>query len=181
MALDSQPDFDDFDEIPDHFFDQYPALMLLESVAADVFELYQPFLLRVPSGGKILDAGIAAGRDSWYFENHGYEVISARLRSVQREQLDWDAEFDGIWAFQSLEEEPQEFVDSILENMCRAMKPTGVMLACVHRWGADWETSPERPGCNAVNLLRLVRKHPCFLLDAIWESRCGLNVMLMKR
>ncbi len=181
MPLDSKSDFDEFDEVPDYFFDQYPALMLLEAVTADVFELYQPFLLRVPSGGNILDAGISGGRDSWYFEKHGYKTIFAKLRTIQHKELDWNSEFDGIWVFQSLEEEPQEFVDSILEKLCRALKPTGVMLACIHRWGADWETSPERPGCNAVSLLRLVRKHPCFLLDAIWESRCGLNVMLLRK
>ena len=95
-----------YDENAQSYFDS--------TVQADMQELRGRFLQYVRPGGTILDAGCGSGRDAKAFMDAGYSVTAfdassemvrlARLHTglpvhhMTFEQMDWQDQFDGIWA-----------------------------------------------------------------------------------
>jgi cyclopropane fatty-acyl-phospholipid synthase-like methyltransferase len=178
--------------------DRYVAQVFQYTLSQDMSDVYQPFLLRVPRNGTILDAGCGWGRDTLYFLKHGYRVVSfepsealcrsanlvleRNIRNQSFESIEWESEFDGIWACDSLQATPWNSIDSVFLKLSRALKPEGVMLVSFLEWGTDWETSPFVRGCDERNVLQLIRKHaPSFMLDAIWVSNTSVNALLFRR
>lgn len=96
------------------YYEMYAERFFETTVSADMHDVYQPFLSLVKPRGRILDLGCGSGRDSRYFIRHGYQVEAvdgspalARLASEyfgqevicgRIEELEYDQEFDGIWA-----------------------------------------------------------------------------------
>src|SRR6516225_8744251 len=84
------------------------------TLPVDMSDLYAPFLREIPPGGRILDAGCGSGRDSRAFTRLGYEVVSidasrqmvlaaskltGQAAILKRfDEIEFEAEFDGIWA-----------------------------------------------------------------------------------
>ena len=58
------------------YYDRNADQFVRDTVGVDVEALYEPFLERVPAGGKILDAGCGSGRDSKAFLDLGFQVVS---------------------------------------------------------------------------------------------------------
>ena len=56
------------------YYDDNARLYYEDTVAADMSEVYQPFLDLLPAEAKVLDAGCGSGRDSLFFRNLGFEV-----------------------------------------------------------------------------------------------------------
>src|SRR5262249_11904589 len=99
----------------------------------------------VSPGGAILDAGCGAGRDARAFRERGYRVVAmdasaemARLAAeyagvealVGRFQdLDFDAEFDGVWACASLLHVRRSETGAVLARLARALKSDGALYA----------------------------------------------------
>lgn len=113
-------------------------------------DIYQRFLKYIPENGYILDAGCGSGRDSLYFLNNGYKVLSfdnckemveqttnlTGQKALQMSFYDVDFEnmFDGVWACASLLHIPKRDMPSILEKLRRTLKPGGI-LYCSFKWG----------------------------------------------
>lgn len=107
------------------------------SLWRDKFEAY------IPDGGHILDAGCGSGRDSRAFKQHGYSVVAfdastemCRMASkligqevllMRFDEMEFDDEFNGIWACSSLLHVPSEELSEILGKMRRALKTSGTM------------------------------------------------------
>ena len=124
------------------YYDMHAAEFCENTVAADVSALYVPFLRELPTGGRILDAGCGSGRDSLAFLRRGYRVVSidaswemvvATTKHTGQEALlltfgalDFDSEFDGIWACGSLVHIARRDLNSVLNRLSRALKPNGV-------------------------------------------------------
>ena len=103
----------------------------------DIFESY----LKLQD--KILDVGFGSGRDSLYFVNKGYEVISIDpikefcdnakdigLSSVYQlsiEDIYYVNEFDGIWACASLLHLKSNKLVDVFNKCYKALKDKGVM------------------------------------------------------
>jgi SAM-dependent methyltransferase len=125
------------------YYDAHAAEFCENTVSVDVSALYAPFLREIPRGGRILDAGSGSGRDSLAFSQRGYEVISidaskemvaATTKLTGQEALlltfdalDFDGEFDGIWACGSLVHVARQDLNSVLTRLSRALKPNGVL------------------------------------------------------
>ena len=109
--------------------------------------LYEPFLSRVRSGGRLLDAGAGSGRDLREFASRGYlaEGIDAsphmaRLATAysgapcavtRLEDFAETAKYDGIWACASLLHLPRVSLPGVLEGLRRALVPRGILFASV--------------------------------------------------
>jgi SAM-dependent methyltransferase len=106
-------------------------------------ELYERFLNYMPSSGKILDLGCGSGRDLVHFFNLGYEVLGvdnsvelvnlakefSKLKVLQLDfhNLDFDNEFEGIWACATLLHVKRDDLNEILKKSLIALKKNGIM------------------------------------------------------
>jgi SAM-dependent methyltransferase len=169
-------------------------------------ELYRRFLAHVPKGGKILDAGCGSGRDTHYFRQLGFDVeafdASAEMcrlateltgRIVQQktfEQFDSVLAFDAVWACASILYVRRDSIDSVLEKLSAALKPTGVMFLSFKLWDGEWEEGGRFFNSYDECALRsLLQDHPLLQIESIWISndmrpnRAGekwLNALLRK-
>lgn len=124
------------------YYDAHSAEFCRNTVGVDVSALYDPFLRELPPGARILDAGCGSGRDSLAFLQRGFRVLSidaskemvaAATRYTGQEALqltfdalDFDREFDGIWACGSLVHIARLDMPSVLARLSKALKPQGV-------------------------------------------------------
>lgn len=127
------------------FYNKNADSFFAESVFADMSSIQSRFLAYIPSGGRILDAGCGSGRDSKFFLDAGYDVVSfdaseemcrrasdyigKSVLNIRFEEIAYEEEFDGIWACASLLHVSQEALPCILRKMKCALKPGGVLYA----------------------------------------------------
>ena len=113
--------------------------------AVDLSDLHGKFLRYVPAGGRILDAGCGSGRDSLAFRRLGYDAapMDASLAMVQHvrqllgmeaihrrhQDVNFAAEFDGVWSNASLLHVPHAALAGVLEKYRTALRPGGVLFA----------------------------------------------------
>lgn len=114
------------------------------TVNADMTELYDEFLKHVKHGGKILDAGCGSGRDTLYFTKNGYNVLAfdaseemVRLSSeytgkqilkMRLQELNFQDEFDGVWACASLLHVGKSEIDDVLMRVIASLKVDGILF-----------------------------------------------------
>lgn len=126
-----------YDENAKEFFDG--------TVDADMTSNYTEFLNELPDNAYILDAGCGSGRDTLMFKSMGYNVTAidgsiemCKLASehcgqevlhMQFQDMDFNQEFDGIWASASLLHVPSIELASVLINLKNALKEEGVLHA----------------------------------------------------
>lgn len=112
---------------------------------ANMAELYKVFTSYLPLGGKILDLGCGSGRDSKHFIEMGYEItaidgskelcelaseyIGGEVLYMDFSEMDYDEQFDGVWACASLLHVDRKSIEGILKKVHRSIKSSGVMYA----------------------------------------------------
>lgn len=99
------------------------------------------FLDRLPTGGAVLELGCGGGQDAARIAARGFRVdatdgtpamvakanerwgVGARVMTF--DQLEAEAEYDGVWAHASLLHAPREALPDILTRIHRALRPGG--------------------------------------------------------
>ena len=130
-----------------NYYDENSAAFISQTLNVDLTKLYQKFLPHIPKAGKILDAGCGSGRDTKQFRELGYEVCAFDASSAMAEHaqsltgivikrmvfsdVNWEAEFDGVWACASLLHEPPDRFTESVTRLVRALKPSGAMFISV--------------------------------------------------
>ncbi|ADQ41932.1 Methyltransferase type 11 [Caldicellulosiruptor acetigenus I77R1B] len=125
------------------YYDDNAIEFFMNTKDANMENLYKLFLKYIPEGGKILDLGCGSGRDTKYFLGKGYDVVAVdgsiemvKLSSeytgkktlhMTFQEIDFEEEFDGIWACASLLHVRRDEISSILYKIYRALKPNGVL------------------------------------------------------
>ena len=115
------------------------------SVAADMSRHYSEFLKFLPAGAAILDLGCGSGRDTRYFSSLGYtmtavdgsrelcrkasEYTGIDVCCLTFDALDYEEQFDGIWACASLLHVPKAEMAAVLDRVSRALRPGGILYA----------------------------------------------------
>lgn len=110
------------------------------SVNVDVSKLYESFEYHF-EGEKILEIGFGSGRDSLHFSKR-FEVVSIdssiefckraektltnEVRHLDVKDLDYENEFDGIWACASLLHLKSTELGSVLNKCYTALKAKGI-------------------------------------------------------
>ena len=109
----------------------------------DMSAQYAMFLPHLDPGSSILDAGCGSGRDSLAFKQRGFdvqafdasetmvEVASSQaqipVRKLTFQEMDYDQEFDGIWACASLLHVPKDELSQVFSLLLKALKPKGFL------------------------------------------------------
>jgi SAM-dependent methyltransferase len=170
------------------FYDQNGQAFFDRTVNLDITEVWQPFLELVPAGGHILDAGCGSGRETKTFRDLGYRVTAfdasetmVRLASeytglpvlhLTFEQMDFESEFDGIWANASLLHVPLAGLPAVFEKFIRALKPGAVWYASF-KWGTGEKLADD--GRTFTNFdedtfRTLAAQFPTLKIEQLWKS-----------
>ena len=123
------------------YYNKHAEEFTASTFEVDMESLYQPFLVELQEGARILDVGCGSGRDTLAFKNKGYQVdaidyseelvkkatrltgIPIKLKSFY-EVDDYEA-YDGIWACASLLHWERRRLAEVLEKMVQAINPDG--------------------------------------------------------
>ena len=141
------------------------------TVEVDMSAQYAIFLPHLQPGSSILDAGCGSGRDSLAFKHKGFDVqafdaseamveatrehAQIPVRKLTFQEMDYDQEFDGIWACASLLHVPKQELGKVFSLLAKALKPKG-FLYCSFK---NREESFEKNG----------RVFTCFTPDSMQE------------
>lgn len=112
---------------------------------ADMQECRERFLEYLHKGARILDAGCGSGRDVIAFREARYEVdafdaseelcriasekTGIRVRQLRFEELEGEAQYDGIWACASLLHVSPENLPDVLKRLYMLLRPDGILYA----------------------------------------------------
>ena len=127
------------------YYDRIAEDFAADTRDADVGELHALFLSHLPAGARILDLGCGSGRDSRLFRDKGYEVVAVdgsrefcKIASAligqevlcrTFEELDFEEDFDGVWACASILHVPSERLPGVIARISRALKVGGFFYA----------------------------------------------------
>ena len=158
----------------------------------DMESLYKPFLELIPAGGTILDAGCGPGRDNLSFLKKGFQVTafdaSAKMVELASKQtgvaafqmrfqeLNYEHEFDGIWACASLLHVPFFELDDILSRFSRALKTGGIcFMSFKHGNGERFEDGRQFIDFTEATLRQKLADIPGLSVLRIWgtEDQAG--------
>ena len=177
-----------------------------DTVKVDMTPLYQRFLPRLLHRAAILDAGCGSGRDASAFARLGHSVTafdaSPALISLAESVLDqpvqclrfqditWQKQFDGIWACASLLHVPAAELPDVMERLCAALKPGGVLYASFKYGSGEREHHGRRfTDLDEPGLAALLRQVPGLEEVETWttgdlrpgrEAEHWLNTLLRK-
>ncbi|SVC34345.1 uncharacterized protein METZ01_LOCUS287199, partial [marine metagenome] len=127
------------------YYNIYAEKFYNNTVGIELNDFYLKFLKYVSDGGRILDLGCGSGRDTLYFLQKGYDVISmdaseemVKMSSeltkrktlfLRIEDIDFQNQFNGIWACASLLHIDKKLTESVFNILCNALRDDGVLYA----------------------------------------------------
>jgi SAM-dependent methyltransferase len=170
------------------FYDENASEYFEQTAHLDMGELRRRFTDRLPAGAKILDAGCGSGRDSRAFRDGGFEVVSidasqgmadeafhrlgVEVRVMKFQDMDFAAEFDGVWASASLLHVPRSELSDTLDRIAAALKPGGILYMSF-KVGDSENVSEGRLFNNKTEpgLKDLLAGSGLFSILEIWETK----------
>ena len=112
---------------------------------ADMSDIYKRFEENLKPGSRILDLGCGSGRDSKYFLDKGYDVVSLDASetmckktyeltgrpalNMRIEDINCENEFDAVWACASMLHVDKGDMIKIFAKVMKALKIGGVFYA----------------------------------------------------
>ena len=127
------------------YYNQNAETFVKETLHADMNENRKRFLKYVRPGGRILDAGCGSGRDALAFRQLGYQIdafdaseeicrlasetLGFPVRCLRFQELEGEAEYDGIWACASLLHVSCGELPDVIQRLKKLLKPGGVLYA----------------------------------------------------
>ena len=181
-----------------NFYEKNAEAYAALTVTADMSRAYEKFLAYLPHGAKVLDAGCGSGRDSLFFMRQGYRVTmldasAAMCRCAEKltgqkalhktfAEINFDKQFDGIWANASLLHVPEQELEKVLKILHRALKDDGVLYAS-WKYGEAERRDGERFYCDMTEekLKKLLRRTGCFVCKEVWVSEDVLPLHRQQR
>ena len=146
-----------------NFYDEHANEYAELTVKADMTKQYAKFLAYLPMDSSILDAGCGSGRDSLFFMKKGYAVTmldasagmckcaekltGQKALHMQFEEINFEKQFDGIWACASLLHVPEKNLENIFAKFWRALKDNGILYAS-WKYGEEERYDGERFYCD---------------------------------
>ncbi len=125
------------------YYNQNAASFFRSTADVDMSALHEAFLVRLPAGGRILDAGCGSGRDAKAFALRGYDVTafdaSPELANLASANCGFDVAvrtfsdvneidaYDGIWSCASLLHVADQDMSGAIGRLWRALRPGGCL------------------------------------------------------
>jgi SAM-dependent methyltransferase len=125
------------------FYEEHAKAFYKGTVNINMAVLYSPFLSYMPPYASILDAGCGSGRDTLYFSKQGHRVTAfdnspaivklatkltgQEVLQLSFQELEFENQFDGIWACSSLLHVPLQEMHDVLFRLSRSMKVNGIL------------------------------------------------------
>lgn len=129
------------------YYDANAEAYAKQTYHADLSHLYVPFLALLPRNARILDVGCGGGRDMRVFRERGYKPFgidpSTALVKIARQysgaevavakvdELEFEENFDGVWACASLLHLPRAELPNGLMHIHRSLIAGGVLFLSV--------------------------------------------------
>lgn len=132
------------------WYDEHAEDFEMATLELGITPLLEIFSRELPAGGRVLDAGCGAGRDTRWLLDQGFNVgafdISRAMvqatwdntgRKVAPRRLDFrdyedpPGSWDGIWALASLLHLPKADMPDCLARLCTSLTPTGCLAFSV--------------------------------------------------
>lgn len=169
------------------FYEKNAQRFFENTVNVDVAELYEPFISRLQSGARVLDAGCGSGRDSLAFLKMGYRVdafdssaemtrLAACLTGlpVERKQFDEFNRvecYDGIWCCASLLHVPLADLVDQMSNLEKGLKKDGIWYVSFKYGNGEREKDGRHfTDLNEKSLKKLILSIGEVVLESIWTS-----------
>lgn len=127
-----------------NFYQDNAQSYFTETLAMSMSEEQEQFVEQLPQGAHILDLGCGSGRDSKIFKDLGFtvtaldgskaladkasEYLGQEVVVKQYQHLEYDREFDAVWACASLLHCPKTQLPDVLRRVIRALKPGGLLF-----------------------------------------------------
>lgn len=124
------------------YYNKYAKDFVENTLNADMKDIYKRFEKYLNQGDKILDLGCGSGRDSLYFIKKGYNVIAVdyaeelikmatkllnkEVLHMDMRDLDFNEEFDGIWACASILHINRDDIEKVIGNCEKSLKDNGI-------------------------------------------------------
>lgn len=157
------------------------------TIHVNMQSLRQQFLMYIPVGGSILDAGCGSGRDAKSFLELEYQVtcfdsapalaklaeeyLSHPVNVLRFQDMNYVNEFDGIWACASLLHVPQNKLPEIFLKLFRALKQGGVLYASFKYGSGEVENNGRYfTNMNEHDFSNLLMRINVFKTIDIWVS-----------
>ena len=157
----------------------------------DMKEYYVIFESYLKPYSKILDVGFGSGRDSLYFKNKGYKVVSIDpikefcengkdigLDSVIQmsiEDIEYNNEFDGIWACASLLHLKSNQLVDVFNKCYKALKNNGVMYVSFKYGDFEGIIDDRYFTYLTEELFANIINQTNFKIDKLWINEDKLN------
>jgi SAM-dependent methyltransferase len=169
------------------YYNKNPRKFSQETLSLDMEVAYSPFLSELSPRGSILDVGCGSGRDSLYFKNLGFAVVSMdparalaelaekelglKVQIGRVQDLDNVEDFDGIWACASLLHVSHAEMLLVFQKLAKALKPKGV-LYCSYKYG---EGEVEKGGrrfsnFNETDFKSFIKTTKLFETKQLWKT-----------
>ncbi len=188
------------------YYENHADEFVESTINADMTGLYYEFEKYLTPGCKVLDLGCGSGRDSRYFSEKGYEVVAVdpspamcektkRIANVpvyqlKAEELDFENEFDAVWACASILHVPEVKQVEALEAVARSLKSKGIVY-CSWKYGVGEHEDNDRyfTDMEEKTIYKLVAQIPKLKIINLWistdvrsekKSQNWINVLLMK-
>ncbi len=165
----------------------------LESQNFAVDNIHAPLISKLQPGAHILDLGCGSGRDSKAFIDAGFKVtaidscepltklaakhIGQPVHHLSFLELDYDREFDAIWACASLLHCPKSQMPHVLARVMKALKPGGIAFMSF-KWGND-ETVDDKGrffnNYTKTSLHELLQQNAQVYVHRIWSETTPLR------
>ena len=127
------------------FYNKNAREYCMDTRNADMSIPVNKFLSYIKPSANILDVGCGSGRDSMTFLEAGFNVVSIdaspkmcqeaekylgkKVRCIKAQELDYNGEFDGVWACASLLHIPKKDFEDTLAKLRHALKSDGIIYA----------------------------------------------------
>lgn len=136
-----------YEELTLDYYNKNTDAFIQSTKNAMMMKMHSTFAKMLPEGGKILDLGCGSGRDSRAFIKRGFDVtaidgseevckratkyIGKPVRCMLFSELDYEKEFDGVWACAALLHVPKDKMRDIVKRIKRSMKGGGAIFVSV--------------------------------------------------